>query len=447
MAIKTDSRKIEKGDIFVALKEENGDGHDYIGDAIAKGAKQIVAEYGLYSVDTLIVKDTKAYLINELDRLYHEAVANLTLIGITGTNGKTTSCFLLYQALRKASKKCAYIGTIGFYQEGKVRDLNNTTPDVLELYEMLVSCAEQGYEYVVMEVSSHALAKDRIGKLLYDYVVFTNLTKDHLDYHKTMEEYLQAKLKLFDHVKENGIRIVNQDDAYAEAFLKEGALTYGMEKADYQFQNVRMTLQKSIFELKKGNSIDEYETQLIGTYNLYNLVSIMVILDQLQLLSPQLIASLQEPKGRMEKITYQDSIIVIDYAHTPDAVWNILKTMKELEHHHIYTVLGCGGNRDKTKRPIMADIATKYSDYVIFTSDNPRNEDPEMILEDMIRHLTCDNYEVDKNRENAIQKGIQRCQKDDILLILGKGHETYQLIKGVKYDFDDCSVVRNYIRR
>lgn len=447
MILKTDSRQVQKGDIFVALKEENGDGHEFIANAIASGAKQIVAEYGLYSVDTLIVKDTKEYLINELEKQYHEELEDLKIIGITGTNGKTTSCFLLYQALNKLGKKCAYIGTIGYYKEEKVKDLNNTTPDVLELYEMLLDCKRDGYEYVTMEVSSHALDKNRIGKLMFDYVMFTNLTKDHLDYHKTMDDYLKAKLKLFDHKKENGIKIVNSDDEYAKYFIDDKTITYGTYNATYTFEITEKNLEKSIFKLKNGDSITEYSTELIGTYNIYNLVSIMIVLEHLNLLKQSIISELKEPKGRMEKIKYNDSIIIVDYAHTPDAVWNVINTMKELDHNEIYTIIGCGGNRDKTKRPIMADIATKNSDYVIFTSDNPRNEDPQEILNDMVANLEQTNYELDKNRQNAIIKGIQRCTKNDILLILGKGHENYQLIQGVKYDFDDLDIVMNYIRR
>ncbi len=447
MEIKTDSRKIEKGDTFAAIKEATHDGHEHIGEAIFNGASKVIAEYGLYSVDTLIVKDTREYLIEEMNRRYKEELADLKLIGVTGTNGKTTSCYLLYQALNKLSHKCAYIGTIGFYkEEGKARTLNNTTPDVVELYDMLLECKKEGYEYVAMEVSSHALDKNRIGHLEFDYVMFTNLTKDHLDYHKTMDSYLEAKLKLFDHVKEGGKRIVNLDDSYAESFLKHGAITYGTkENADYRFEITERDITHSIFTVEKDNIKKEYETALIGTYNIYNLVSIMVVLDDLELLDESIVKGLEEPRGRMEKIAYKDSMIIIDYAHTPDATWNILKTMKELNPDHIYTVIGCGGDRDKFKRPLMADLATEYSDYVIFTSDNPRDEDPDTILKDMIENLKKDNYEVERNRENAIYKGIQKCDKNDILLILGKGHETYQLIKGVKYDFDDRAVVMKYI--
>lgn len=444
MKIKCDSRKVKPGDTFVAIKGFDKDGHDYIEEAIASGATKVIAEYGLYSVDTLIVKDTREYLVQTLKKEYYEQIKKLKLIGITGTNGKTTTCFLLYQALKKAGYKCAYIGTIGFYIDNKKKDLLNTTPDILDLYEMLIECEKEQVEYVMMEVSSHALDMNRVGGLEFDYAIFSNLTKDHLDYHLDMKSYALAKQKLFYQLKRNGKAIVNVDDDYKNFFLvHNNTITYGLKEGEYQLTDYKMNIQGSEFTINH----ERYQSKLIGKHNLYNLLVTIIMLKELKISNiEQLISSLEAPKGRMEMIPYQDNIIVVDYAHTPDAVANIIQAFQEIDHHHIYTIIGCGGNRDKTKRPIMADIATKLSDYVIFTSDNPRNEEPMLIIQDMIRNLDRKNYEIEENRAIAITKGVQKCQKSDILLVLGKGHEEYQIIKGNKIHFSDREIIEDLIK-
>lgn len=444
MKIKCDSRKVKPGDTFVAIRGFQKDGHDYIEEAISNGAKEIIAEYGLYSVDTLIVKDTREYLVQTLKKEYYDVIKKLKLIGMTGTNGKTTTCFLLYQALKKAGHKCAYIGTIGFYIDEKKQDLLNTTPDILDLYEMLIECEKEQVEYVMMEVSSHALDMNRVGGLEFDYAIFSNLTKDHLDYHLDMKSYALAKQKLFYQLKRNGKAIVNVDDDYKNFFLvHNNTITYGLKEGEYQLTDYKMNIQGSEFTVKE----ERYQSKLIGKHNLYNLLVVIIMLKELEISNiPQLISSLEAPKGRMEMIPYQENIIVVDYAHTPDAVANIIEAFQEIEHNHIYTVIGCGGNRDKTKRPIMADIATKLSDYVIFTSDNPRNEDPMTIIQDMIQNLDRKNYEIEENRAIAITKGVQKCEKSDILLVLGKGHEEYQIIKENKIHFSDREIIEDLIK-
>ena len=444
MKIKCDSRKVKPGDTFVAIRGFQKDGHDYIEEAISNGAKEIIAEYGLYSVDTLIVKDTKDYLVQTLKKEYDHKIKKLKLIGMTGTNGKTTTCFLLYQALKKVGYKCAYIGTIGFYIDDKKQDLLNTTPDILDLYEMLIECEKEQVEYVVMEVSSHALDMNRVGGLEFDYAIFSNLTKDHLDYHLDMKSYALAKQKLFYQLKRNGKAIVNVDDDYKNFFLvHNNTITYGLKEGQYRLTDYKMNIQGSEFTVKE----ERYQSKLIGKHNLYNLLVVIIMLKELEISNiPQLISSLEAPKGRMEMIPYHDNIIVVDYAHTPDAVANIIEAFQEIEHNHIYTVIGCGGNRDKTKRPIMADIATKLSDYVIFTSDNPRNEDPMTIIQDMIQNLDRKNYEIEENRAIAITKGVQKCEKSDILLVLGKGHEEYQIIKENKIHFSDREIIEDLIK-
>ena len=448
MKIKTDSRKIKKGDTFIALKTLNNDGHQYIEDAIKNGATTIVAEHGLYEVDTLIVNDTKEYLVKALKEEYYEEIKDLKLIGITGTNGKTTECFLTYQAFIKLGKKAAYIGTIGFYVNGeKIKDLANTTPEINEIYEMLLYAKENDAEYVMMEVSSHALSMNRVEGLEFIYAVFTNLTKDHLDYHLDMKSYALAKQKLFKMAKK---AIVNVDDDYKNYFLlkENDNITYGFGEADYQILNYEMSSDGSKFTVKTQNEEFEIATSLLGKYNVYNLLVTVILLmkEQVEIDKiKELIPTLKAPNGRMDTIFYETNRIIIDYAHTPDAVENILKAVKELNPNHIYTIVGCGGNRDKTKRPEMAKIATSLSTCAIFTNDNPRLEDPNDIIEDMIKNLENTNYEVIINRKNAIIKGIQMLENNDILLVLGKGHETYQIIGKERLEFDDKQIVLEII--
>lgn len=449
MSIKTDSRKIKPGDIFVALREYH-DGHQYVIDAIKRGAKKVVVEEGDYDVETLVVENTKDYLINYLKKHYYEQIKDLNLIGITGTNGKTTTCFLIYEALNQLGIKCGYIGTIGFYLDKKVKDLNNTTPDILELYMLLIEAKNKGYSHVVMEVSSHALDQKRVEGLLYDTAIFTNLTYEHQDYHKTMENYALTKQKLFNKLKNNGKTIINNDDLYKDYFLSDTSITYGFKKSDYQIIKYEVNSSGTKFFVKKQNKIETYQMKLIGKYNIYNMLSVIIYLQSLNIDEEkikEIVKNLNPPTGRLDKIDYQKNMIIIDYAHTPDAVENILLALEPLKENKIYTIIGCGGNRDKEKRPIMGKIATELSDYVIITSDNPRDEDPNKIANDMIQNIDTDNYEIIINRKNAINRGIQMLEKSDILLILGKGHEKFQVIGNDKIEFDDKKIVLDIIRR
>jgi len=448
MNIKTDSRKIEDGDIFVALNTFN-DGHKYVEDAIARGANKVIVNNGNYDVETIIVPDTKEYLINHLKNNYYNEIKDLKLMGITGTNGKTTTAYLLWQSLNKLGHKCAYIGTIGFYIENKVKDLLNTTPEIIDVYEMLIECKNKNCEYVVMEVSSHALEQRRVDGLKFDYAVFTNLTEEHLDYHKTIGNYALAKQKLFNMLKDDGKSIINIDDKYYEYFINKESITYGFKDSDFNILDYNINI-KNNFTLKINDKQYDFKSNLLGKYNIYNITSVIAILYDLKIdieIIKHLISTLKPPAGRMEIIEYNTNTIIIDYAHTPDAVENIIKAVKEFNRGKIYTLIGCGGNRDRFKRPIIASIATNLSDYVIFTSDNPRDENPKQIIDDMLNNLEKNNYEIEINREKAINKGIQKLDKNDILLLLGKGHESYQIINDKKIYFNDKEKVLSFIRR
>lgn len=446
MKIKIDSRKVVPGDTFIALRGENDDGHNYVYDAIKAGASTVIVEEGSYTVNTIIVNNTKEYLKEYLENNYYDNIKKLKLIGMTGTNGKTTTCFLIYQALNKLGIKCAYIGTIGFYINDLKVDTNNTTPNLYELYNMLLECVDNNIKYVVMEVSSQGISMGRVDTLSFDYVIFSNLTQDHLDYHKTMENYLIEKQKLFKMTRD-GIAIVNNDDSYKDYFLLDNNrnITYGIS-GDYKFNIISSTMNGTIFKVNDY----EYYTKLIGNYNIYNITVVIALLNLLNIDYndiKDIISNLEMPPGRMDLIKYNNNYIIIDYAHTPDAVYKIINEVSKLDHNKIITMIGCGGNRDKKKRPIMGKIATNNSDYVIFTNDNPRYENGMKIVKDMICKLDKKNYKVKLNRHKAIEFGVQMLSKGDILLLLGKGHENYQIIKNKRKKFSDKEVVLKYIRR
>ena len=435
MKLKIDSRKIEKGDTFISVRDDN----KFVEDAIRNGAKTVVVKSGKFDVETIIVENINKYIQAYLEDNFYEEIKDIKLIGVTGTNGKTTTSYLIYEALNKLGVKCAYIGTIGFYIGDKVYDTLNTTPTLYEIYEMLLECKKEGIEYISMEVSSHGLDMGRVSGLTFEYGIFTNLTEDHLDYHKTMDNYAKAKKKLFKQCKRS---IINIDDKYKDYFLDKDSITYGKGECNYKISNIYINSNGSSFRL---NDI-EYNCKLIGEYNIYNITCVIIVLN-LMGLDTSIISALSAPKGRMEIISYKSNTIIIDYAHTPDAVEKILTEVSKLPHNRIITMIGCGGDRDKYKRPIMGNIATTYSDYVIFTTDNPRDENPQKILEDITCKLYRKNYKIIVKRKKAIKKCIQKLKKNDILLLLGKGHEEYQIIKNKKLFFSDMKEVLKYTRR
>ncbi len=451
MNIKYNSKKVKNGDIFIALRTNN-DGHKYIDDAIKNGATKVVAEYGDYSVDTLIVDNTKDYLIKYLYDNYYDDIKDLKLIGVTGTNGKTTTCMLIHNMLNALGRKTAYIGTNGFYINSFIQDLPNTTPEIIDIYELLIRAKSEGCEFVCLEASSHGLHQNRLAGLKFDYAVFTNLTHEHLGYHKSMSNYALAKQILFGMLKSDGIAIVNGDDQYKDYFLLDGNnnVTYGFCDCDYGIRDYSVDFLKSDFSVVYDGREYLFSTKLLGKHNIYNsLVGIIVLnkigysFDDIR----EVLANVDGPIGRMENISYRDNSIIIDYAHTPDGIENVLRTAGELKAHQIITVVGCGGGSgsDRDKRKEMGRLVLLLSDKVIFTNDNPRDEDPKQIINDLIGDADSDNFVIELDRKSAIEKGIGMLTANDILLILGKGHENYQIIGDKKLYFSDKDTVNEII--
>lgn len=444
----TNSKLVQDGQTFIALVGNTVDGHDYIDEAIKNGASKIIGEKDLtLDIPYEKVDDTKKYLNDILVKEYSDKINQLKLIGVTGTNGKTTTCYLTYQMLQKLGKDAAYLGTIGYYHNDTFIELNNTTPDILNLYKVLLDAVENGAEYLVMEVSSHALSFERVAGLKFICGAFTNLTEDHLDYHKTMDAYLQEKLKLTNYLKNDALMILNSDDEASIEFAKlNNSKTYGMN-GDYKILNYEILPDHTNLEFSYDEKNYKVTTNLTSKFNIYNYLTCLGILNTIGFSIDEIVEITKDvypPKGRCETYKVGKGYAVVDYAHTPDAVEKVVMAYTELKKNRVITIVGCGGDRDPIKRPIMGNIATKLSDYVIFTNDNPRTEDPKKIMNDIIKDNHSTNYEVIYDRKEAIIKGIDMMEDNDILLVLGKGHEDYQIIGREKIHFDDAEVIKNY---
>lgn len=451
MLYEIDSRKVKEGQVFVALKGHTVDGHDYIDDAIKNGAKKVIAEKEVKcSVPLEIVPSTEEYLKHALKKEYAYKVNRLKIIGITGTNGKTTTAYLTYQLLNIFKDNCAYIGTLGLKYKDIDIETDNTTPNILEIYTILLNLLEKDCKTVVMEISSHALSYDRIYGLHFDIVAFTNLTEDHLDYHKTMENYLNAKLKIIDYLLPDGQLIVNGDDDASQKFIdkfQKGIRLGFNQNYDYYIKNTKITPAETTIDFVFDNKDYQVTTNLTSKFNVYNYITALAIVHSLGYDITSIIeetSKLHAPKGRCETHKVNGGYAVIDYAHTPDAVEKVVEAYNELKTNRVITIVGCGGDRDPIKRPIMGRIATELSDYAILTSDNPRTEDPAKIMADILKGVKTDNYEVELDRRTAIKKGIEMLEPEDILLILGKGHEDYQIIGHTKIHLDDAEEVENW---
>lgn len=447
-----DSRKVTEGDIFVALEGAVSDGHEYINQAIANGAKGILVSKKVkldFPCECILVKDLRKNLGKIASNFYNYPQKNLKIVGITGTNGKTTSTYLIESIL--GEKKVARIGTVEYKIGNEIIEAPNTTPESLDIVKMCKKAVEKGLEYLVMEVSSHALSLGRVDMLEFDVASFTNLTLDHLDYHESMENYFEAKRKLFTMLKSKEKSSINIDDSYGEKLYKEfGGYSYSLTKpADLTGEILEFHSDGQLVRINIMREVFEEKLSILGRYNLYNVLGAIGVALQLGIEKEIILERLKGIKGapgRFELVNCgQDYIVVVDYAHTGDALENILKSINELKKARVITVFGCGGDRDATKRPIMGEIAQRLSDIAILTSDNPRTEDPHSIIEDVKKGMNGDNYLVEEDREHAIMKAIEIAKKDDIILIAGKGHETYQILGRKKIHFDDREIARREI--
>ena len=454
-----DSRKVNQGTLFFAVKGTQVDGHDYIDNAIEKGASVIVCEkLPRKKADnvTYVKVDNSAYVLGVgASNFFGNPSEKLKLVGVTGTNGKTTIATLLYRLFTEAGYPCGLLSTIENIVNRDVVPSTHTTPDPIELNTLLQQMVDKGCEYAFMEVSSHSVAQDRIAGLRFAGGIFTNLTHDHLDYHKTMANYRNAKKKFFDDLPQNAFALTNLDDkngAYMLQNTKARKLSYAL-KHDADFKGVVM---ESHFEgmLLKVNGTEMF-TQLVGGFNASNILAIYGAATALGFNRDELlveISKLRGANGRFDMVHSEKGIVgIVDYAHTPDALENVLVTINDVRCHKetLITVVGCGGNRDTTKRPEMAAVAVKLSDRVILTSDNPRNEDPDEI----IRQMKAGVPQEDQgkvlsitNRREAIRTAVALAKKGDIILLAGKGHENYQEINGVKNHFDDKEVLSEAFR-
>ena len=455
--VNIDSRKIEKGHLFVAIKGTQTDGHKFIAKAIELGATAILCEdmpeEKIESVSYLQVASTEDVVGQVATNFYGNPSKKLKLVGVTGTNGKTTIATLLYNMFRKFGHRCGLLSTVCNYIEDEAIAADHTTPDPIELNHLLHRMVEAGCEYAFMECSSHAIAQKRIGGLTFAGGIFTNLTRDHLDYHKTFENYRNAKKAFFDGLPKEAFAITNADDKNGSVMVqncKANIKTYSIRQmADFRAHIIECHFEGMYLEINGR----EVGVQFIGKFNVSNLLAVYgaaVMLGK----NPEdvlvVMSTLKSVAGRLEPIRSKDGITaVVDYAHTPDALENVLNAIHEVlegKEGHVITVCGAGGNRDKGKRPLMAQEAVKQSDRVIITSDNPRFEEPQDIINDMLAGLTPQLMKkvvsiVD--RKEAIRTACMMAQKGDVILIAGKGHEDYQEIKGVKHHFDDREVVRD----
>jgi len=453
------SKDVSEDYIFVAIKGTGEDGHKYINEAISKGAKVIIKQDTKESVvldkDIMFisVKDTRKKLSEICARYYYWPSNTIKTIGVTGTNGKTTTTFLIDKIFREAGFDVGLVGTINYKYKDKIIPAVNTTPDCLSLQLLLSEMVKQRVDYCVMEVSSHSLDQDRVAHINFSSAIFTNFTQDHLDYHLTLGKYFLAKQKLFRNLKSSAWAVVNRDDAFADRILrltKAKKITYGINKnADIVAKKIKSNLDFSSFDVHTPKGNVNIKTSLIGYHNVYNILAAvgLCITEDIDLDAIKNgIKKLKVIPGRLEAMACgQPFKVFIDYAHTEDALNNALSTLKKLTKRKLIVVFGCGGDRDKKKRPKMGRVASRIADFIILTSDNPRSEDPLKITEDIVKGITTKNFRTIPDRYAAIKEALNLAKKEDIVLIAGKGHESYQVCNNKILPFDDRQIARELL--
>lgn len=456
-----DSRKAEPGCLFLALPGPRTHGAKFIDEAISRGAQVVIVDRSAEvplprGEDVLFVRvdDPQAIVPQLLDRFYHEPTKKIHAVGVTGTNGKTTITYLLEAVFNAAHQKSGVIGTIEHRYAGKKISAKNTTPGIGDNYQLLGEMTAAGASYCFMEVSSHALDQGRVNGIPFKAGIFTNLTGDHLDYHKNMEEYFLAKARLFSSLNPESAAIINIDDSYGprlKTMTKARVITYGIDQsAMVRAYDVRLSFKGSEFMVASPTGSFSIRTALVGRHNVYNILSVVSFGLFVGLPIPTIqqgVSSLKGVPGRLEPIDVgQNFSVFVDYAHTEDALKNVLASLRNVNPARIIVVFGCGGDRDQTKRPKMGRVASELADDLILTNDNPRSEEPEQIIRQILVGITHSRHQVILDRRQAIEKALSMAKPGDIVLVAGKGHEDYQIFKDKTVDFPERDIVRELLR-
>ena len=452
-----DSRTVTPGSLFFCIKGFNTDGHQYAVEAVGRGARIVVLEQDLplpESVVKVFVRDSREAMGLIAKAYFGHASDTMDLIGITGTNGKTTTTYLVKSILEVMGRKVGLIGTIvNLIGDARIQ-ADRTTPESLDLHRLFHRMASEGVEAAAVEVSSHSLALKRVAGCTFETGIFTNLTQDHLDFHGTLDHYRQAKAKLFDQARTAVINVDDESGRQIQGDLKIPAVTYGIQRPAMVYaRDLEITARGVSFDLYLEGEKISVQLGIPGIFSVYNAMGAAAACMAMGVPSEAILKglqSVQEVPGRFERLdTDTDYTVILDYAHTPDGLENILKTAREMTSERVLTLFGCGGDRDASKRPIMGEVAGRYSDYCIVTSDNPRTEDPMSIIGDILPGIqkTACPYAVVENRREAIAHALKACRSEDVLILAGKGHETYQIIQGKTYPFDEKQIVAELLGR
>jgi len=446
--VTSDSRQVKDDFIFVAVNGNKMNGNLFIGEAIKNGARAVISDTRVKDNDYknfIHVNDSRLALARLAAELFSYPSRKMKVVGVTGTNGKTTVTYLIEHILRQAGYKTGVIGTINYRFDNKVILAKNTTPGPEFIQSLLAQMYNEDIRYVAMEVSSHALDQGRVNGVDFSTAVFTNLTQDHLDYHKDMEEYFRAKSSLFRNLNSGAMSIINKDDPYAQRLINltgSRVVTYSLKQpADISASKIKLGMHGTSFYVSFPEAKMEINTKLIGRHNVYNILAAFEFAMQ-EGFDPEAVKrsveSFSHVPGRLEEIDLgQPFKVFVDYAHTEDALRNVIMSLKEIEHNRIIVVFGCGGDRDSTKRPKMGYVASELADQVIITADNPRSEDANGIIADILKGIKKNNYKIIADRALAIEEALKMAEENDIVLLAGKGHENYQVFKDRTIDFDD----------
>lgn len=457
--ISCNSKAVKKGFIFVAVTGSRYDGNIFIDEAVKNGARGVIISSNVKppfykNVSFFKVKDTRRALAELAVEFYGRPSKKIKVVGITGTNGKTTVTYLLEAILKEANIPAGVIGTINYRFQDKIIPSINTTPGPVELQSILSDMLKEGARYAVMEVSSHALDQQRCEGINFHSAIFTNLTQDHLDYHKNPDNYFKAKARLFAGMPSRSFVVINNDDKYAgrlKKLTKAKVITYGIHSnADVMAENIKFGVSQTEFQLKTSKGKTDFKIWLIGKHNIYNVLAAVAWAKEQGIASSVIKLALEKfpnVPGRLEKVEFNGGFSVfVDYAHTEDALKNVIQSLRQVSGNKIIVVFGCGGDRDKTKRPKMGRVVSELSDYAIITSDNPRFEDPAEIIKDIKRGISKNNYCTVLERYAAIKKSLSLAKSGDVVLVAGKGHENYQVIKDKTIPFDDREAIRECLK-